>query len=60
MFRKYEQFFFMKIIVHVDEMYNSVTEDYIYIVVNKLRHIALLPDGCMPVEVGGTAANTTR
>ena len=34
--------------------------DYRNIVVNKLRHIALLPDGCMPVEVGGTAANTNR
>jgi hypothetical protein len=60
MYRKYEQCFFMKTILNVDEMYNSVTKNYRNCVVIKLLHIALLPEGCLSVEAGGTTANTKR
>ena len=42
--------------LHVDEMHNNVTKDYTKLV-NMLYHTALLPDGCVPFEVGGKVAN---
>jgi hypothetical protein len=42
---------------HVDEMYNSVTKDYTKLVVNMLCDTALLPEGCVPFEMGRKVAN---
>jgi len=41
----------------VDEMLD-ITNDYRKHVMNKFCHTALLPDGCVPLQVGGKAANT--
>jgi hypothetical protein len=35
--------------VHMDEMHD-VTEDYMKLVVNKLCHVKLLPEKCIPME----------
>jgi hypothetical protein len=43
--------------LHVDEMHHIVTKDYTKLVVNMLCHTVLLPDGCVPFEVGGKVAN---
>jgi len=42
--------------LHVDEMHHNVTKDFTKLV-NMLCHTALLPDGCVPFEVGEKVAN---
>lgn len=39
----------IEIHVHMDEMHD-VTEDYMKLVVNKLCHVKLLPEKCIPME----------
>jgi hypothetical protein len=52
MFMKYKQCCALKILAHVYEMHNNVKNDYMKLVVNKLCHVTLLPERCMPSEVG--------
>lgn len=57
MFRNYEQCCVIKIQVYVDDMLN-ITNNYTKHVMNKFCHTALLPDGCVLLQVGGKVANT--
>jgi len=57
MFRNYEQCCVIKIQLHVDDMLNN-TNDYRKHEMNKFCHIALLPDGCVLLQVGGKVENT--